>query len=184
MGSLILARTPFLKLVRSEKPVPYSIDPGLPYSLMPFPRCQGRQPLQNLALLVWYRYLCSITNVSICYRTHLVLPTVLLLVVGGAVCRLKDGVKRDRKDCWGGAWAKVGEVEKSRLCSSTGIIPVQYKQYRHSSCQIEVAFSQPAAKKKRSSNFRGMWREEPQGGSSDRTRIVLQPIRVVASKGQ
>ncbi|RPA89744.1 hypothetical protein L873DRAFT_592187 [Choiromyces venosus 120613-1] len=59
---------PFLKLVRVKKPVPYSPQPAITDSLMPFPRCQGRQPFQNLSLLIRHRYLAVIPHILVTVR--------------------------------------------------------------------------------------------------------------------
>ena len=135
MNSLILASMPLLKLVRSEKPASYSIQPALTHNPMPLPRCQGRQPLQNLALLVLCRdlvliphietighitnvFVCSNGRFLICCRAHLVLRLVILvvLVLSCAARRSKVGVTRERKRFWGEGFGEVGGGRVNASC--------------------------------------------------------------------
>jgi len=106
---------------------------------MPLPRCQGRQPLQDLALVVrvipYIKAVRHVTDVFVysnsrdlkCGRAHLALPRALI-VVGGAVRRSKAGATRERGFFLRGLGQRC-EAEKLWL----------YKHY--SSRQIEVAFS-------------------------------------------
>ena len=111
---------PFLKLARSKKPSSYSIHPAIAYSLMPFPRCHRRQPLQDLTLLVRHGYLAIIPHILITVRyiadvliycngrllvrcrTHLALHVALVAVINGSggedvAFRRVRGVTRGRR---------------------------------------------------------------------------------------
>jgi len=108
---------PSLKLVRPKKPVSYSIHPSLTHSLMPFPRRHGRQPLQNLPLLVRNRYLVvvpyifitirHITNVLVYINSRVLVGGPIIAVAGGGgsgdsgvIHRLKAAVTGDRGECF------------------------------------------------------------------------------------
>ena len=140
---------PFLKFGRAKKPSSYSIHPAITYSLMPFPGCHGRQPLQNLPFFVQYltispHIVVTIRHVidvfvygngrpSACCRTHLALRVGHLVVSGGgggqggAFCGVR-GVARGRTESFG---AGLGKGEGRRKVKGFQA-PTEYR-YRTSS---------------------------------------------------
>jgi len=130
MDSLALACMPSLIFIRSEKPVSHSIHPALTHSLMPFPGFHGRQPFQNLVLLVRYRYLAVVPHilvtvshitdvlvningrVPVCFRIHLVSPMDLLVVGGGGSGNGAVGGSQRIKPFFVRLWEKVVRAKK------------------------------------------------------------------------